>query len=120
MRVVLVATLLGLLVSAIAPAAIAQTPAPGSQTVTKADLDAAIKEAADKQALKIDAALKELRLNLNNDIRKQVDKRIAEIIPPPPPPGGGATVSVRHIHHYHHHYYYYYPCCPLPWWDPWW
>jgi hypothetical protein len=71
----------------------------------------------------LDEALKQLRINLNDDIRKQVDKRIAELFPPTaprvrPPAGDGPTVPISHIPHHHHHYYY--PWCPPPWWDPWW
>jgi hypothetical protein len=74
----------------------------------------------------LDAALKDLRISLNDDIRRQVDKRIAELFPPPaprvrPPTSDGSTVQASHIHHHRHYYYYYYDDDPQYWWPPpWW
>lgn len=71
-----------------------------------------------------DKALKELRTNLNEDIRSQVDKRLIELqlMPPAtivkPPARVGPTAPVIHIHHHYHYYPQYW--CPPPWWDPWW
>jgi hypothetical protein len=89
-------------------------------------LEKALKEHLDKD-------IKDLRISLNDEIRTQVKKQIAELVPPPrpqPPTDGGSTVTPRPQHHYYHHYYYhhyyyhhyyYYPWCPPPWWDdPWW
>jgi hypothetical protein len=110
--------LLGLSVSAMAPAAMSQPartpsgsdPLPEIRPVTRGDLN---------------EALKELRIDLNNDIRREVDRRITELFPRRTrhPSGGGSTAiplaaPVGHIHRHHHYddppYW-----CP-PWWGPWW
>ncbi len=105
--------LFGLSVSAMTPAAMSQPrgtppgedPLPEIRPVTRGDLD---------------EALKDLRIDLNNDIRRQVDRRIAELLSRRHPSDGRPTVLATPVGHIpRRHYYYPREWCP-PWWGPWW